>query len=102
MKNGSICVNAGIDHSNVEAMTIFCCFPKILIRAHLTLKEQYLINTGNKRQCDNHRYNGRAFRIGQTGAAIGCAGIKQQGIGGAQQDLFGRILEVKNEGLQMK
>ena len=43
--------------------------------------------------------NGRAFRIGQTGAAIGCAGIIPTRDWRGSKDLFGRVLEVKNEGI---
>ena len=43
--------------------------------------------------------NGRAFRIGQTGAAIGIAGIRPSKDWRGTQDLFGRVLEVKNEAI---
>ncbi|HYN44746.1 MAG TPA: coenzyme F420-0:L-glutamate ligase [Candidatus Limnocylindrales bacterium] len=99
MKNGSICVNAGIDHSNVEGSDNALLLPKDPDKSALDLKRSLFNYTGKNVSVIITDTNGRAFRIGQTGAAIGCAGIKPTRDWRGTKDLFGRILEVKNEGI---
>jgi coenzyme F420-0:L-glutamate ligase/coenzyme F420-1:gamma-L-glutamate ligase len=99
MKNGSICVNAGIDHSNVEGSDNVLLLPKDPDKSALDFKRSLFDYTGKNVSVIITDTNGRAFRIGQTGAAIGCAGIKPTRDWRGTKDLFGRILEVKNEGI---
>ena len=97
IKNGSICVNAGIDHSNVEGSNNILLLPEDPDKSALELKRSIFEYTGKKVSVMITDTNGRAFRIGQTGAAIGCAGIRPTRDWRGTKDLFGRILEVKNE-----
>ncbi len=99
MKNGSICVNAGIDHSNVEGSDNILLLPEDADKSARKIKDSLFELTGKKVSVIITDTNGRAFRIGQTGAAIGIAGIKAMRDWRGTCDLFGRILEVKNEGV---
>ncbi len=96
-RNGSICVNAGIDRSNVEGSENILLLPKDADKSALGIKESIFNYTGKKVSVVITDTNGRAFRMGQTGAAIGIAGIKATRDWRGTEDLFGRVLEVKNE-----
>ena len=99
IKNGSICVNAGIDRSNVEGSDNVLLLPEDPDKSALDLKISLFKYTGKNVSVIITDTNGRAFRTGQTGAAIGCAGIKPTRDWRGTKDLFGRVLEVKNEGI---
>lgn len=99
LKNGSICVNAGIDRSNVEGCDNILLLPEDPDKSALDLKRSLFNYTGKNVSVIITDTNGRAFRTGQTGAAIGCAGIKPTRDWRGTRDLFGRVLEVKNEGI---
>lgn len=99
LKNGSICVNAGIDHSNVEGCDNILLLPEDPDKSALDLKRSLFNYTGKNVSVIITDTNGRAFRTGQTGAAIGCAGIKPTRDWRGTRDLFGRVIEVKNEGI---
>ncbi len=96
-KHGSICVNAGIDHSNVEGSDNILLLPEDPDKSALKIKDYIFKYTGKKVSVVITDTNGRAFRMGQTGAAIGIAGIKATRDWRGTEDLFGRVLEVKNE-----
>ncbi len=96
-KNGSICVNAGIDRSNVEGSDKVLLLSKDPDESARKLKDSLFELTGKKVSVIITDTNGRAFRIGQTGAAVGIAGIKATRDWRGTKDLFGRELEVKNE-----
>lgn len=98
-RNGSICVNAGIDHSNVEGSDNILLLPEDPDASALKIKNSIIKYTGKKVSIVITDTNGRAFRIGQTGAAIGIAGIKATRDWRGTKDLFGRVLEVKNEAI---
>ena len=98
-KNGSICVNAGIDHSNVEGAENILLLPESPDESAKKIKNSLFKLTGKKVSVIITDTNGRAFRNGQTGAAIGIAGIKPTRDWRGTKDLFGRVLEVKNEGV---
>lgn len=99
MKSGSICINAGIDHSNVEGSDNILLLPEDPDKSALELKKSIFNYAEKKVSVIITDTNGRAFRMGQTGAAIGCAGIKPTRDWRGTKDLFGRVLEVKNEGI---
>jgi len=97
MKNGSICVNAGIDRSNVEGQENVLLLPEVPDDSAGRIRDSLFKLTGKKVSVIITDTNGRAFRIGQTGAAIGITGIKPTRDWRGTKDLFGRVLEVKNE-----
>jgi coenzyme F420-0:L-glutamate ligase/coenzyme F420-1:gamma-L-glutamate ligase len=96
-RTGSICVNAGIDRSNVEGSDNILLLPEDPDKSALEMKKSLMKYTGKKVSVIITDTNGRAFRMGQTGAAIGIAGIKATRDWRGTVDLFGKVLEVKNE-----
>lgn len=99
IKSGSICVNAGIDRSNVSGPRNVLLLPEFPDESAKRIKDTVFKLTGKKVSVIITDTNGRAFRIGQTGAAIGIAGISPTRDWRGTEDLFGRILEVKNEAI---
>jgi coenzyme F420-0:L-glutamate ligase/coenzyme F420-1:gamma-L-glutamate ligase len=95
-KRGLICINAGIDKSNVEGESNFALLP---INPNNSAKEcRKLIKkiTGKNVAiiiCDTYS---RPFRRGQVNFAIGLAGIKPFKDYRGKKDLFNYILKVKN------
>src|SRR5271157_124620 len=93
---GLICINAGIDKSNVEGSDNFALLPlnpdksvedcRLEIK-RLTGKDVAVI------MCDTYS---RPFRRGQVNFAIGVAGISPFRDYRGKPDLFGQILRVKN------
>lgn len=95
---GHTCVNAGVDESNIE--NGFLLYPPEdpdLSAAKLGKKLEEL--SGKKLSIIVTDTNGRAFKIGQTGVAIGIHKIKpiKRWIG--EKDLFGKALEVTEEAI---
>jgi coenzyme F420-0:L-glutamate ligase/coenzyme F420-1:gamma-L-glutamate ligase len=98
-KNGSICVNAGIDRSNVDGPDNILLLPESPDRSARRIMNDLFALTGKNASVIITDTNGRAFRMGQTGTAIGIAGIKPTRDWRGTKDLFGRVLEVKNEAI---
>ena len=93
---GHTCVNAGVDDSNIEDG--FLLFPPVNPDASASRLGQELEKlSGKELSVIVTDTNGRAFKIGQTGAAIGIYKIKpiKRWIG--EKDLFGRVLEITEE-----
>ncbi len=95
-KRGLVCINAGIDKSNVAGRGNFALLPedpdasaekcRVAIRK-LTGKDVAVI------VCDTYS---RPFRRGQVNFAIGLSGINPFRDYRGKKDLFGQILKVKN------
>ena len=91
-KHGFVCANSGIDESNVED-GLATPMPE---NPDLSAKEirEYLEEKTNKKLAviitDTQ---GRAFRVGAIGTAIGCSGITPLWVRIGEEDLFGRALE---------
>ncbi|UZE92154.1 MAG: coenzyme F420-0:L-glutamate ligase [Methanosarcinales archaeon] len=93
---GHICVNAGADRSNVEGGFVLL-LPKDPDGSAKRIRDAIKRET-NKHVCVIIADTcGRPFRIGQTGIAIGCAGISPTKDWRGEKDLFGRTLEATNE-----
>ncbi len=93
--SGNVCINAGIDESNVEhGLLLLPTDPDENARQ---LKEDFLKLTGKRVSIIITDTNGRAFREGQTGIALGIAGIDTHHDWRGSTDLFGFELEVANE-----
>lgn len=95
-KRNLICINAGIDKSNVKGKGNFALLPEkpdnsakkcCLEIKRLTGKNVAVV------MCDTYS---RPFRRGQVNFAIGMAGIKPFKDYRGKEDLFGQILKVKN------
>ena len=95
-KRGLICINAGIDKSNVEGRGNFALLPetpdKSAEKCRLEIKELTGKNVAVV-VCDTYS---RPFRRGQVNFAIGVAGINPFKDYRGKEDLFGQILKVKN------
>ena len=95
-KRGLICINAGIDKSNVEGRGNFALLPENPDRSAQKCRLEIKKLTGKNVAvviCDTYS---RPFRRGQVNFAIGVAGIKLFKDYRGKEDLFGQILKVKN------
>lgn len=96
LKCGHVGVRAGVDNSNIERGFIIRLPPEPMISAEeirceikeITGKDVRVIITDT---C------GRAFRRGQTGVALGWAGMPAIRDFRGDTDLFGRVLEITEE-----
>jgi len=93
---GLVCINAGIDKSNVNGEGNFALLPenpdRSLEKCQLEIKRLTGKNVAMI-MCDTYS---RPFRRGQVNFAIGVTGIKLFKDYRGKKDLFGRTLRVKN------
>ena len=93
---GLICINAGIDKSNIEGRTSFALLPKdpsaSAEKYRLAIKE-FAGRSVAVVVCDTYS---RPFRRGQVNYAIGVAGLRLFRDYRGKRDLFGQVLKVKN------
>ena len=95
-KRGLICINAGIDKSNVEGRGNFALLPENPDKSAEKCRLEIKGLTGKNVAivvCDTYS---RPFRRGQVNFAIGVAGINPFKDYRGKKDLFGQILKVKN------
>ena len=95
-KRGLICINAGIDKSNVEGRDNFALLPENRDGSAQKCRLEIKKLTGKNVAvviCDTYS---RPFRRGQVNFAIGVAGIRLFKDYRGKEDLFGQILKVKN------
>ncbi|MEA2089426.1 MAG: coenzyme F420-0:L-glutamate ligase [Thermoproteota archaeon] len=91
-----VCINAGIDKSNVSGGDSYALLPKDPDESARRIRSQILKITGKKVAvviCDT---SSRPFRRGQVEFAIGLAGLKSFRDYRGQEDLFRYRLKVKN------
>ena len=93
---GHTCVNAGIDDSNVEGGLLLNT-PENPDSSAEKIREGLETLSGKKLSVIVTDTNGRAFKVGQTGVAIGLSKIRpiRRWIG--EKDLFGKILEITEQ-----
>jgi coenzyme F420-0:L-glutamate ligase/coenzyme F420-1:gamma-L-glutamate ligase len=95
-KRGLICINAGIDKSNVKGRENFTLLPLNPDESAKQCRVEIMKLTGKNVAvviCDTYS---RPFRRGQVNYAIGLAGINPFRDYRGKEDLFGQILKVKN------
>lgn len=95
-KRGLVCINAGIDKSNVKGRGNFTLLPEKPDTSAKKCRLEIKKLTGKNVAvvvCDTYS---RPFRRGQVNFAIGIAGIKPFKDYRGKEDLFGQILKVKN------
>jgi len=95
-RDGTVCLNAGIDKSNVAGRDNYALLPEDPDEAARRLRTDITRLTGRRVSvviCDTYS---RPFRRGQVEFAIGIAGIKPFKDYRGQRDLFGHVLRVKN------
>ncbi len=93
---GLVCINAGIDKSNVKGRSEFALLPLNPDESSEKCSKQIKRLTGKDVaviMCDTYS---RPFRRGQVNFAIGIAGISPFRDYRGTEDLFGQILKVKN------
>jgi coenzyme F420-0:L-glutamate ligase/coenzyme F420-1:gamma-L-glutamate ligase len=93
---GHTCVNAGVDESNIEKG--FLLYPPENPDASASRLGQEIEKlSGKKISVIVTDTNGRAFKIGQAGVAIGIYKIKPVKRWIGEKDLFGKVLEITEE-----
>jgi coenzyme F420-0:L-glutamate ligase/coenzyme F420-1:gamma-L-glutamate ligase len=93
---GLVCINAGIDKSNVEGRGQFALLPEKPDTSAEECREGIKRLTGKDVAvivCDTYS---RPFRRGQVNFAIGIAGISPFRDYRGKRDIFGQVLKVKN------
>lgn len=95
---GNVCVNAGIDGSNVGD-SVYITLPKNPEKAAKEIGLKIFEKTGKKVSIIVSDTNGRAFKVGQTNAAIGVYGISPIRDWVGSQDLFGKVLEASKQAI---
>ncbi len=95
-KYGNICVNAGIDASNIEEGSIILPLSDP-DRSAEKIRKKLEELTGKRIGVIITDTNGRCFRKGVVGVAIGISGIKPMRDWRGVRDLFGNVLEVTVE-----
>jgi len=94
-KFGNVCVNAGIDRSNVEKNCLL--LPPENPDKSAEMLRKAIEKRGIKTAVIITDSNGRCFRKGVTGFAIGCSGIKVMRNWINSPDLFGNYLKKTQE-----
>lgn len=94
-RHGIVCLNAGIDKSNVEGPDTYCLLPKNpkLSAAHIA--KRILQRTGKRVQVIVADTYSRPFRVGQSEFAIGASGLDPFVDYRGTKDLFGNVLRFK-------
>ena len=95
-QNGNVCVNAGVDGSNIDGDCVLL-LPEDSDKSAKRIRDEIYAMTTRKVSVIITDTNGRAFRDGQTGVAIGISGITPTRDWRGRCDLFGKVLEVANE-----
>jgi len=95
-RNGNICVNAGIDGSNIDSGRIIL-LPEDSDRSARNIRKDIFLISDKIVSVIITDTNGRAFRDGQIGVAIGISGITPTKDWRGSCDLFDNVLEVANE-----
>ncbi|WP_292467089.1 coenzyme F420-0:L-glutamate ligase [Methanolobus sp.] len=96
--NGHVCIKAGIDESNVDK-GYMADLPTDPDQSAKNIGEGIEHQTGKKVSIIVTDTNGRSFKIGQTGIAIGVYKIHPIKNWKGQKDLFGNILEITEEAI---
>lgn len=95
---GHTCVNAGVDESNVENGFLLYS-PENPDSSALNIGKRLEKISGKKLSVIITDTNGRAFKLGQTGVAIGIYKIKPIKCWIGEVDLFGKTLEITEEAI---
>ena len=91
-KKGFVCANSGIDESNVED-GLATPMPEDADLSAKNIRESLEKDTGKELAVIITDTQGRAFRVGAVGVAIGCSGINPLWERKGEQDLYGRELQ---------
>jgi len=98
-RSGFVCINAGVDKSNVEGEDAYTQLPTDSDKSAREIRSQIRKLTGKNVAviiCDTYS---RPFRRGQVELAIGVAGMKLFRDYRGKKDLFGYVMKVKNSAI---
>lgn len=96
-KHGFVCANAGIDESNVDD-NLATPMPKNPDKSAEIIRKKLEKEFNEEIAVIITDTQGRAFRVGAIGTAIGCSGIKPLWRRVGDKDLYGRKLETTEIG----
>jgi coenzyme F420-0:L-glutamate ligase/coenzyme F420-1:gamma-L-glutamate ligase len=94
-RNGFVCINAGVDKSNVRGPTVYSRLPEDADSSSNQLRSQLEKLSGRKLGVMVADTYSRPFRVGQVEFAIGVSGIEPIVDYRGQKDLFGYELRYK-------
>ena len=94
-KNGIVCLNAGIDKSNVEGPETYCLLPRNPKLSAARIASRILAQTGKRVRIVVTDTYSRPFRAGQSEFAISASGLDPFVDYRGTKDLFGNILRFK-------
>jgi coenzyme F420-0:L-glutamate ligase/coenzyme F420-1:gamma-L-glutamate ligase len=94
-KHGIVCLNAGIDKSNVEGSDTFCLLPKNAKVSAARIAKRILERTGKRVEVIVTDTYSRPFRSGQIEFAIGTSRLDPFVDYRGTKDLFGNVLRFK-------
>jgi len=95
-ESGMICINAGIDKSNVEGENSYALLPRDADESARRIRRRLMELTGKRVAVVISDTYSRPFRKGQVEYAIGIAGIHPFRDYRGQKDLYNYVLKVKN------
>ncbi|MFQ5759176.1 MAG: coenzyme F420-0:L-glutamate ligase [Candidatus Bathyarchaeia archaeon] len=95
-EKGLVCINAGIDKSNVSGEDVYSLLPKDPDESAKRIRSRIMRLTGKRVAVIISDTYSRPFRKGQVEFAIGVAGIDPFKDYRGQGDLFNYVLKVKN------
>lgn len=99
-RQGFVCANAGVDHSNVGAdEDVVALLPADPDASARRLRDAMAAATGARLAVVINDSHGRPWREGAVGVAIGAAGVAAVADLRGRPDLFGRTLRVTTVGL---
>ena len=94
-KHGIVCLNAGIDKSNVEGRETYCLLSKNPKLSAARIAKRIMEQTGKRVQVVVTDTYSRPFRVGQSEFAIGASGLAPFVDYRGTKDLFGNVLRFK-------
>jgi coenzyme F420-0:L-glutamate ligase/coenzyme F420-1:gamma-L-glutamate ligase len=94
-KQGIVCLNAGIDKSNVQGPDMCCLLPKNPKLSAARIAKRILDRTGKRVEVIVTDTYSRPFRAGQIEFAIGTSGLDPFIDYRGTKDLFGNVLKFK-------
>jgi coenzyme F420-0:L-glutamate ligase/coenzyme F420-1:gamma-L-glutamate ligase len=94
-KHGIVCLNAGIDKSNVEGSDTFCLLPKNPKLSAARIAKQILERTEKRVEVIVTDTYSRPYRAGQIEFAIATSGLDPFVDYRGTRDLFGNVLKFK-------
>jgi coenzyme F420-0:L-glutamate ligase/coenzyme F420-1:gamma-L-glutamate ligase len=98
-RQGFICINAGIDKSNVKGADAYALLPTNSDKSAKRIRNEIKKSTGKNIGviiCDTYS---RPMRRGQVQFAVGAAGVSLFRDYRGKKDLFGYVLKVKNSAI---